>query len=147
MNFFRSKYFWIATVVFVAPLVFVVDYWMNISVSVYKKNLGNGVVIYGDGFVKSGLWVFDCKYSRVISRKRLPAPLVELAALKNIRFGEMYYLERSDLALAKDAIIAITAVPGWYAGLRYVYSGLNESSRLSSHKFFVLADHGGIVGL
>lgn len=140
----KSNFLWIALVVFALPLFLAVDYGIKILTSVYKKELGNGVVIYADDYVKSGLWVFDCKYSRVISRERLPAPLVELAALENIRFGEMYYLDRSDLALAKDAIIATTALPGWYDGLRYVYSGLSESSRLSSHKFFVLADYAGV---
>lgn len=130
--------------IFAPPLFVGVDHVVKVFTSVYKKDLGNGVVIYGDEFVKSGGWVFDCKYSRVISRDRLSAPLAELASLENIKFGNMYHLERSDIALAKNAIIAFTAMPGWYEDLRYVYSGLSESSRLSGHKFFVLTDYAGI---
>ncbi len=121
------------------------NYGLNVVFSVYNTDLGNGVVIYGDQYVKSGRWVFDCKYSRAISRKHLPAPLTELSALEKLNLGEMYFLNRRDVPFAKEAITAITAVPEWYKDLQYIYSGVGENSKIGSHKFFVLANYAGVT--
>lgn len=143
MSSFPNRALWVVAALLAPFLLLGIDYGIKVLTSVYKKDLGNGVVIYGDEYVKSGLWVFDCRYSRVISRKRLPAPLMELSSLKKLNFGKMYYLDRRDVASAKEAIIAITSMPEWYKNLQYVYSGLGESSRIDGQKFFVVADHGG----
>ena len=73
--------------VFALPLFLAVGYGIKILTSVYKKELGNGVVIYADDYVRSGRWVFDCKYSRLVSREILPAPLAELGASGEISIG------------------------------------------------------------
>ncbi|WP_369989441.1 hypothetical protein [Pseudomonas xanthosomatis] len=111
--------------------------------SVYKKDRGNGVVIYADDYVKSGIWVFDCRYSRLISRHPLPAPLAELEQANTLTIGSTYDLDKRENIIAKAAIKAITAVPGWYKNLRYLYSGLNENSRLTMHVFDFLAEYEG----
>ncbi|MCU1734860.1 MULTISPECIES: hypothetical protein [unclassified Pseudomonas] len=129
--------------VFTPFLLLGVDYGIRVLTSVYKTDLGNGVVIYGDEYVKSGLWVFDCKYSRVISRERLPVPLAELSALDDVAIGEMNYLSRRDAGSVKEAIRAIIERPEWYGNLQYAYSGVGESSEIWSHKFFLLTDHAG----
>ena len=46
--------------------------------SKFNQDMGNGVVIYADKYVESGDWVFDCNYSRLISRSPLPPPLDHL---------------------------------------------------------------------
>lgn len=109
--------------------------------SVYKKDLGNGVVIYADDYVKSGRWVFDCKYRRLISRQPLPIPLAELNGTGKLTIGNMYALSETDQSLAKEAIRAITGIPDWYKELRYLYSGLDEYSDLRYHSFYLLAKH------
>ncbi|MCU1722964.1 hypothetical protein [Pseudomonas sp. 5P_5.1_Bac1] len=145
MSFFQNRALWIAVLVFSPFLLLGVDYGVRVLTSVYKKDLGNGVVIYGDDYVRSGLWVFDCKYSRAISRERLPAPLAELSVLETLTFGQMYYFNGRDVASAKEAITAITAVPEWHKDLQYIYSGVGATSGdIVSHKFFVLADHAGV---
>jgi hypothetical protein len=137
LSFSQNKGLWIAVMVFTPFLLLGVDYGIRVLTSVYKTDLGSSVVIYGDEYVKSGLWVFDCKYSRVISRERLPVPLAELSALDDVAIGEMNYLSR-DAGSVKEAIRAIIEKPEWYRNLQYAYSGVGES-----HKFFLLTDHAG----
>lgn len=111
--------------------------------SVYKKDLGNGVIIYADDYVKTGRWVFDCEYRRLISREPLQAPLVELDTVAKLTIGNMYALNEADQAQAKEVIRAIAKIPSWYKGLRYLYSGLDEYSELRYHTFYLLAKHAG----
>ncbi|MFS2159815.1 hypothetical protein ACCD10_21030 [Pseudomonas sp. Pseusp122] len=111
--------------------------------SVYKTDLGNGVIIYADDYVKTGQWVFDCRYSRLISRKPLPAPIAELKESGRLTIGNMYALSDADEALAKEVIRAITKIDGWYEKLRYRYSALDESSNLTVHDFDLLGLHDG----
>lgn len=111
--------------------------------SVYKTDLGNGVVIYADDYVKTGRWVFDCEYSRLISRQPLPVPTTELKQANKLTIGNMYALNDADEQLAKAAIRAITAIPAWYKSLRYLYSSLGESSDLRTHVFDLIAKHEG----
>ncbi|WP_175651593.1 hypothetical protein [Pseudomonas sp. Marseille-P9899] len=108
MSFIKNKVFW-SVVIILFPLALLVgNYGLKVAFSVYNTDLGNGVVIYGDQYVKSGRWVFDCKYSRAISRERLPAPLAELSVLETLTFGQMYYFNGRDVDSAKEAITAIT---------------------------------------
>ncbi len=111
--------------------------------SVYKTDYGNGMVIYADDYVNSGRWVFDCRYTRLISRERLPAPLEELSALEAVPIGRMYFMDNLEAAFTKAAVEAITARPDWYKDLQYVYSGLEEFTGIRTHKFFLVADYAG----
>lgn len=120
------------------------NYIFKIITSVYKTDLGNGVVIYADDYVNSGHWVFDCEYSRLVSRAPLPVPLEELSAVKKITVGELKYLGRVDVPAAKEALSAIVARPEWYGSLEYVYSGVGEQSEIWRHKFFGLAEYAGV---
>ncbi|WP_095157849.1 hypothetical protein [Pseudomonas sp. Irchel 3E13] len=129
--------------VFSLFLLVAIDYGIRVSTSVYKKDLGNGVVIYGDDYVRSGLWVFDCKYSRVISRERLPVPLAELSALGEAAIGRIEYFSGRDDDSIKEVISAIIERPEWYKNLQYAYSGVGESSKIWRHKFFLPTDHAG----
>ncbi|MCY1552965.1 hypothetical protein D9M68_894010 [compost metagenome] len=99
--------------------------------------MGNGVVIYADDYVNTGLWIFHCGYSRIVSRKPLPVPMVELERTGKFTIGNLYVLS-GDEELAKEVITAITAKPGWYKGLRYRYSALGEESDLFGHGFDLL---------
>ena len=63
MSFYRSKGFWIASVIFAPLLLAGVNYGVKVMTSVFKKDLGNGVVIYADDYVKTGRWIFDCEVS------------------------------------------------------------------------------------
>ncbi|MGH8353939.1 MAG: hypothetical protein ACRERY_10495 [Pseudomonas sp.] len=143
MSFYRSKTFWIATAI-LSPLLLVASYYgFKVMTSVYKTDMGNGVVIYADDYVKTGRWVFHCGRSRLISREPLPVPVAELERANMLTIGEMYALSGTDEQLAKVAIRAITAMPGWYKSLRYRYSVLDENSDLNSHIFDLLAEHDG----
>ncbi|MCY1359390.1 hypothetical protein D9M69_459580 [compost metagenome] len=139
----RSKSFWIAFIIFLPPLLIGSHYGFKTMTSVYKTDMGNGVVIYADDYVKTGRWVFHCGRSRLISREPLPAPLGELKRAGKITIGNMYGLNDSDEKLAKDAILALTAIPDWYRNLRYLYSVLDENSDLNSHVFDLLMTHKG----
>lgn len=143
MSFYRSKTFWIATAIF-SPLLLVASYYgFKMMTSVYKTDFGNGVVIYADDYVKTGRWVFDCDYSRLISREPLPIPVAELEQANKLTISDMYELSDANVKLAKVAIRAITAMPDWYKSLRYLYSSLDESSDLNTHVFDLLAKHDG----
>lgn len=143
MNFFRNRALWAAIIASSPLLILAGVYGYSMATSVYKTDFGNGMVIYGDSYVKSGRWVFDCKRSLVINRERehLPVPFKELAEQERIRVGKTY----RDSASVKDAIRSITASPEWFRGLTYVYSGLGESGGINVHKFFLLAEHEGVM--
>lgn len=143
LSFYRSKGFWIAFAIFSPLLLLGANYGIKVMTSVYKTDFGNGVVIYGDDYVKSGRWVFDCEYSRLISRQPRPAPVTELEQANKLTIGDMYALSAADERLAKTAIRAITAMPDWYKSLRYLYSSLDEYSDLNTHVFDLLAQHEG----
>lgn len=108
--------------------------------STYKTDLGNGIVIFADDYVKTGEWVFDCNYSRLISRKPLPIPILELENAGRLNIGSSL-LNKVDEQLAKEALSAITSNRDWYKNLRYLYSALDESSKLNSHSFYLIAEH------
>ena len=143
MSFYWSKGFWIAFAIFSPLLLLAANYGIKVMTSVYKTDLGNGVVIYADDYVKSGRWVFDCEYSRLISRQPLPAPVAELEQANKLTIGDMYALSDADEQLAKAAIRAVTAMPDWYKSLRYLYSSLDEYSDLNTHVFDLQAKHEG----
>lgn len=143
MSFYRSKGFWIASIIFAPLLLAGVNYGVKVMTSVFKKDLGNGVVIYADDYVKTGLWVFDCKYRRLISREPLPVPIGEIVNAEKFTIQNIYALDESDAVLAKEVIQAILKVPDWYQELRYLYSGLNEYSELSTHTFYLITNRDG----
>lgn len=138
---YRSKGFWIALVISFSILLMTARYGIKVMTSVYKTDMGNGVVIYADDYVKTGHWVFDCGYSRLISRQPLPVPLQEIRSAYNIRIGKMYDLNDTDNALAKEVIRDLMRNPDWYKGLSYLYSGLDESSNLRYHSYYLFTKH------
>lgn len=111
--------------------------------SVYKTDFGNGVVIYADDYVSTGKWVYDCQYSRLISRQPLPPPVAELEQTGKLTIGDMYSLGPAVEAQATEAIRAITGIQGWYKKLHYVYSSLNENSDIAAQVFDFFGRHNG----
>ncbi|MGN7744121.1 hypothetical protein ACTJKT_29580 [Pseudomonas sp. 22526] len=142
MSFYRSKGFWIAFTIISPLLLIAANYGFKVMTSVYKTDLGNGVVIYADDYVKTGRWVFDCEYSRLISREPLPVPLSELESAGRLTIGNAF-LKEVDEQPAKEALRAVTGIRDWYKNLRYLYSALDESSDLNSHAFYLVAQHAG----
>ena len=105
--------------------------------------MGNGVVIYADDYVKTGHWVFDCNYSRLISRTPLSAPALEKENHDRHTIGEMHSLKKSDREQAKIVIGEIMKAEGWHKELRYIYSGLDTDSRVNVNVFNILSNHNG----
>lgn len=143
MSFCRSKIFWVTVAIFFPLLVATSRYGFKVMTSVYKTDMGNGVVIYADDFVKTGRWVFHCGRSRLISREPLPIPTADLELTNKLTIGKMYALGSADEKIAKVVARAITTTPGWYKSLSYRYSILSENSDLNSHIFGMLAIHYG----
>ena len=143
MSFYRSKGFWIASIIFAPLLLAGVNYGVKIMTSVFKKDLGNGVVIYADDYVKTGRWVFDCEYRRLISREPLPVPIAELENLEKLPVRNTYVLDKRDEVVAKEVIEKVTKASNWHQELSYRYSVLGESSELSSHMFYLITRHEG----
>ncbi len=110
--------------------------------SKYHSDFGNGVVIYADDYVNTGLWVLHCGHSRLISREPIPVPFDELERTKQFKIWNSP-ISKADEQPAKEALAAITSVPHWYRHLRYLYSGLNDNSGLSAHRFHLIAEHAG----
>lgn len=142
MNFYRSKAFWVAFTLTFPVLLLATIHGIKVMTSVFNTDFGNGLVKYADEYVESGRWVFDCKYSRLINRDPLPAPVAELEKANKLTIGSMY-INKADKAIAKAVIRNVTATPGWYNNLRYVYSGLDESSNVSGHLFDLLTTYEG----
>ncbi|MFS2157496.1 hypothetical protein ACCD10_09095 [Pseudomonas sp. Pseusp122] len=143
MSFCQNNKLWIALAFFLFLLVIVMNYGAKLMTGVYKKDLGNGVVIYADDYVRTGRWVFDCEYRRLISREPLSTPLAELNTAGKLTIGNMYTLSKTDEVLAKEAIRAIVRIPEWHKRIRYLYSGLDENSVLRYHTFSLLVKHAG----
>ncbi|MBD9575244.1 hypothetical protein IB260_07995 [Pseudomonas sp. PDM23] len=143
MSSYRSKGFWIAFIVLLPLLLIIAYHELKAVTSVYKHDLGNGVVIYADDHVKTGQWVFYCKYRRLISRKPLSAPLLELKNAGELPFTNMFNLNKSDEQSAREALKAITKTHDWYKNLRYLYSALDDNSDIRYHTFDLLIDHSG----
>ena len=141
MSFYQNKGFWIAFTIFSPLLLLGINSGVKVMTSVYKTDFGNGVVIYADDYVKSGRWVFDCEYSRLISREPLPVPVGELEQLSQLSIGDMYSLNANDKKLAETVIRAFISTPNWYKGLRYLYSSLDEYSNLNTHVFDLQTKH------
>lgn len=138
MSFYRSKLFWIAATASLLP-----GYCgFKMMTSEYNSDFGNGVVIYADDFVKTGLWVFHCGGSRLISRDPLPVPYSELESTEKFAIWDGY-LKEADKQPAKEALAAITSTPNWHSALRYRFSALDENSFLSSHGFDLIAEYAG----
>jgi hypothetical protein len=142
LNFYRNKGFWIAFTIFVSLLLLAASYGVKVMTSVYKKDLGNGVVIYADDYVKTGEWVFDCGYRRLINRQPLPAPIAELERAEKLTIYDSP-LTDDELSLARGVIGAITALPKWHENLRYLYSILDEESSIKTHIFDMLTKREG----
>lgn len=143
MSFYQNKFWWIAIAVIVPLLMLGINFGVKVKTSVYKTDFGNGMVIYADDYVNSGRWVFDCRYTRLISRERLPPPLEELSVMEAVPIGKMHFMDNLEAAFTKKAIEAITAKPGWYKNLQYVYSSLGEFTGIQRHKFFLVVDYAG----
>ncbi|WP_369989597.1 hypothetical protein [Pseudomonas xanthosomatis] len=141
MSYFRRKSFWIVLTL-IAPLIyFTASHVLKVMTSVYKKDLGNGVVIYADDYVKSGRWVFDCEYSRLIGRQPVTVPISELKSASKLTIGSMYSLKQTDLPIAKSMIRAVTAGSEWHKNLRYLYSGIDEYGNIIMHGFDMLVEY------
>jgi len=109
--------------------------------SKFNQDMGNGVVIYADKYVESGDWVFDCNYSRLISRSPLPPPLDHLKQEARPKPTSTYSLSPSDRATANEIIQKLTKESNWHSNLRYVFSTVSENSKLSQHLFNTTTEH------
>jgi len=143
LNFRQNKGLWIALAILSPLLLFWGYYELKAMTSAYKQDFGNGVIVYADKYVNTGHWVFDCDYSRLISREPLPVPVSELESVGKLTIGNMFYLKDTDKQPAKQALRSITSVSGWYKQLRYLYSALNESSELDGHDFDLITQYDG----
>lgn len=131
-------------IILVTPLLLLAIYhWYKIMTSAYNTDLGNGVVIYADDYVKTGRWVFDCNRSRLISREPLAVPIDDFEKSTKITTGKMYTLSKPSIEKAEEFIKSITTTPEWYRNLHYRYSVLGENSDLSSHLFGLISSYEG----
>lgn len=145
MSFRQSKIFWLSLATSLPLITAGIYYGIKTMTSIYNKDLGNGVVIYADDYVKTGKWVFDCKYRRLISRIPLPAPLDELKSTEKFTTRNMYTLSGTEKKTAKELIEKTTKSPNWYRDLKYLYSVLNDYSDIDSHVFYLITSHSGIA--
>jgi hypothetical protein len=72
--FYQSKKLWLLATMLLPLILTATHYGLTIMTSIYKRDFGNGIVVYADKFVKTGEWVFDCSSSRLINRQPLPPP-------------------------------------------------------------------------
>lgn len=124
MSFHRSKKLWVLGVIFFPPLLLIGLYQLKVITSVYKTNSGISGFIYADRFVKTGEWVFDCDYARLIKREPISVPVTELEDVRNLPIKPVSYGAFSEQEQA--AITAITGSDGWQRGLRYLSSGFRS---------------------
>lgn len=138
---YLNKRVWL-TIAILSPLLLVAgNYGLKKMTSVYKTDLGNGVVIYADDYVRTGKWVFDCDYSRLVSRQPLNAPVEELSKIGKPAIGDMFTLTKVERLQAEAAIEVLLRTDRWYEKLSYLYSGLGESNDLNIHGFDLVSIH------
>lgn len=144
MSSFQNKGTWILIILTTPLLLFAIHHWYKTMTSAYNTDLGNGVIIYADDYVKTGRWAFDCNHSRLISREPLPPPIEDLKNTTSFAIGNMYTPSKPNIEQAKNFIKSITTIPEWYRNLRYRYSVLGENSDLSSHVFGLVSSYEGM---
>lgn len=140
---YQSKGFWVAFIIFFPLILIIARYEFKVMTSAYKNDLGNGVVIYADDYVKTGRWIFDCNRSRLIIREPLAVPIDDFEKSTKITTGKMYTLSKPSIEKAEEFIKSITTTPEWYRNLHYRYSVLGENSDLSSHLFGLISSYEG----
>jgi hypothetical protein len=113
--------------------------------SVYKTDFGNGVVIYADDYVKTGEWVYDCEYSRLIRRQPFPIPIAELEQFGSQAIINTYLSDGADKARATEAIEVLTDINGWYKKLHYIDSSLSEGGNIIAQSFGLIGQHNGLA--
>ncbi|QXH49672.1 hypothetical protein KSS94_17155 [Pseudomonas fakonensis] len=142
LNSRHSKASKIKLIAVTATVLLIGVWWLSHPPTTFKTDLGNGVVIYADDYVKTGKWVYDCGYTRLVSREPLPVPMKELAAAGKISWViNTFPIDKAEKAEALKVIEALDAKD--YQGLVYVYSGLDEESEIRHHKFRLLKEHAG----
>ncbi|MBB4864394.1 hypothetical protein HNP46_003258 [Pseudomonas nitritireducens] len=143
MSFYRNKVVWAFFIVLSPFLYIAARYGVQSMTSVYQTDFGNGVVIYADEYVNSEKWVFDCRFSRLISRKPLAAPVDALQRAESMTIEDMPGSADEERRVAKEVIRSVTAIPEWYLRMKYVYSSLSDDSEIDGHLFDLIALHQG----
>lgn len=108
----------------------------------YQTDMGNGVVIYADAFVRTGKWVFTCGHVRLVSLTPIPFPASELERIGQLK-ADYSHLFTADVHAGQEALESLTRVPAWHQRFHYRYSALSENSQLSGHSFGYVHDHRG----
>jgi hypothetical protein len=102
----------------------------------YITDWGNGVIIKGDRYVKSGKWAYDCKRWRLVSIIPKPFPIEHFKSIAPIEPD--YYLSAFDRkTTAKEFINQMLSTDYWHKNLRYVDTYITDSSEIYSHSFEV----------
>lgn len=128
----------------ISSAFFLIYYEVKFMTSAYKTEREHGIIIYADNYVKSGIWVYDCDFARLISRTPYPPPTEDPATAKEFNVGRgILHLRPEHRGPAAEAIAHLTAQPSWHLNLRYVFSGLDHRGDLSTHVFQTVIEHDG----
>lgn len=100
----------------------------------YATPWGNGVIIVGDRYVKSGKWVYDCDQWRLVSKKPIPFPTEHFKIHDQIEIDLFLYPPKKRKATG-EFINHVLSKENWYNDLRYTDTYINESSQIYSHRF------------
>ncbi|WP_152623829.1 hypothetical protein [Pseudomonas sp. PI1] len=141
MNLSRSSIFALTLILSTAVLWAYIEYKaMN---SKFNQDMGNGIIIYGDHYIDSGDWLFNCELGSLVSRIPLPVPADQLKNTSSFETETTIHVREKQKNTAKLVIQYITKKPEWYMGLHYRNSILSESSKLLFHTFQLITDYEG----
>jgi hypothetical protein len=104
----------------------------------YTTDWGNGVVIRGDRYVKSGTWAYNCKRWQLVSKNPRSFPSEHFKRSGQVRIYP-HLSSPGKQEAAKAFIDQTLKTDNWYERLRYVETYINESSQIHAHYFDLFA--------
>lgn len=108
----------------------------------YITDWGNGVIIKGDRYVKSGDWAYNCKRWQLVSKIPRSFPSEHFKRSGQVRIYP-HLSSPGKQEAAKAFIDQTLKTENWYERLRYVETYINESSQIHAHYFDLFAMHNG----
>ncbi|WP_369987088.1 hypothetical protein [Pseudomonas xanthosomatis] len=125
-----------------AVLLTVANHWISYYTTPFKLDTGMSGVIYAGQYVKTGKWVFDCEYGRLVSRAPLPPPIAALKKAKRpLKLISAYSLNDTDKAVAIQLVKDLG--PDDYEKLKYRFSAQGEDSEIQFHSYYLIKNYSG----
>lgn len=108
----------------------------------YVTDWGNGIVIKGDRYVRSGEWAYNCIRWHLVSKTPKSFPDDDFRENKNIEI-DTYTSPPQKQQAAIEFINETLKTKNWHQRLQYIHTYINEDSQIDAHYFRLSATYKG----